>query len=132
MSRLAALAVGILLTAPAILAVPAADKPLRTQGLDEARLEQFSLPAQLTPGYELRARRIVFAPGGTVVEHSHVDRPGVAYVLEGSMTEHRGNVARVVRAGDTWAEDATAVHWLENTTDRPCIFLSVDLVKKQG
>ena len=86
MPRLAALAVGIMLTAPASVAVPAASKPLRTQGLDEARLEQFSLPAQLPPAYELRARRIVFAPGGTVVEHSHADRPGVVYVLEGSMT----------------------------------------------
>jgi quercetin dioxygenase-like cupin family protein len=106
------------------------NRPARTQGLEDARLQQFPLPTQISSGYELRARRIVFAPGGTVVEHSHAERPGVVYVLEGSMIEHRGETARVVKAGDTWVEDANTVHWLENRGDAPCVFLSVDLIKK--
>jgi quercetin dioxygenase-like cupin family protein len=35
-----------------------------------------------------------------------------------------------VKAGDTLVEDANTVHWLENRGDAPCVFLSVDLIKK--
>jgi quercetin dioxygenase-like cupin family protein len=45
------------------------------------------------------------------------------------MTEHRGEKAREVKAGDTWVEDAAPLHWLENKTDRPCVLLAMDLVK---
>ena len=110
--------------------VSAQNRPAKTQGLEDARLQQFSLPTQVSPGHELRARRIVFAPGGTVAEHSHAERPGIVYVLEGSMIEHRGEAVRIVKAGDTWVEDANTVHWLENSSDTPCIFLSVDVIKK--
>jgi quercetin dioxygenase-like cupin family protein len=115
---------------PALVAAPvvAEQKPEKTQGLEESRLQQFPL-SQIAPGRDLRTRRIVFAPGGTVAEHSHSDRPGIVYVLEGSMTEHRGGKAREVKAGDTWIEDASTLHWLANTTDKPCVFLAVDLVK---
>ena len=130
MSRFVALASGTLLVAATTSAVAQERKPTKTQGLEEMRLEQFSLPLQVSSGYELRARRIVFAPGGTVVEHAHAERPGIVYVLQGSMTEHRGDSARLVKAGETWVEDAGTVHWLENTSNAPCVFVSVDLVRK--
>ena len=130
MPKFVALASGTLLITAITFALAQEKKPTKTQGLEEARLEQFSLPPQVSSGYELRARRIVFAPGGTVVEHAHADRPGVVYVLQGSMTEHRGASARLVKAGESWVEDAATVHWLENTSDAPCVFVSVDLVRK--
>src|SRR5450631_1017317 len=91
----------------------AAQKPEKTQGLGETVLQQFPLAAQIPAmqGYELRGRRIVIAPGGAVTEHSHADRPGIVYILEGSMTEHRGEIARTVNVGDTWAEDVNTLHW---------------------
>lgn len=108
-------------------------KPQKTQGLDASLLQQFPLAAQIPSmdGYELRGRRIVLAPGGTVTEHSHADRPGIVYILEGTLTEYRNGVGRIVKPGDTWAEEANTVHWMENTTDKPAIFWAVDLVKKQ-
>lgn len=111
----------------------AAQKPEKTQGLDATGLQQFPLAAQIAVmrGYELRGRRIVVAPGGAVTEHSHADRPGIVYILEGSMTEHRGEIARTVKVGDTWAEDFNTLHWFENTTDKPCVIWAVDIVQKQ-
>lgn len=107
-------------------------KPQKTQGIDAVELQQFPLAAQIPSmdGYELRGRRIAIAPGGTITEHSHADRPGIVYILEGSLTEHRNGIARVVRPGDTWSEDANTIHWIENTTDKPATIWAVDLVKK--
>ena len=36
---------------------------------------------------KLRTRRITIAPGGSVAWHQHQQRPGVAYLIEGSLTE---------------------------------------------
>jgi quercetin dioxygenase-like cupin family protein len=107
-------------------------KPQKTQGIDATALQQFPLAAQIPAmaGYELRGRRIVIAPGGTITEHSHADRPGIVYILEGTLTEYRNGVARIVKPGDTWAEEANTVHWIENKTDKPCVIWAVDLVKK--
>lgn len=107
-------------------------KPQKTQGIDAKVLQQFPLAAQIPAmaGYELRGRRIVIAPGGTITEHSHSDRPGIVYILEGTLTEHRNGVARIVKPGDTWAEEANTVHWMENKSDKPTVIWAVDLIKK--
>ena len=41
-------------------------------------------------GRELRLRQITIAPGGSIGLHLHDQWPGVAYILEGQMTERRG------------------------------------------
>src|SRR5713101_2624856 len=107
----------------AAYAYSAGIKPDKTEGLNPTVLHQFEFGSQIpkAKGLELRARRIVITPGGHVTEHSHADRPGVVYVLEGSLTEHRGDVARVVNAGDTWVEDAGTVHWFENVTAKQAV-----------
>ncbi len=111
----------------------ALEKPKKTQGLEVKPLELHDLKMQIPKmdGYQLRARSITIKPGGTIAEHSHAKRPGVVYILEGSMTEHRGDVARVVKAGDTWTEASDTVHWMENTSGKPCTIIAVDLVKKK-
>lgn len=113
----------------------AGQKPEKTQGLEgtTTAIEEFPLAAQIPAmaGYALRGRRITIVPGGAITEHSHAERPGIVYIVEGTMTEHRGDVARVVKAGDSWPEDAGTVHWFENTGDKPCVIWSVDLVPKK-
>jgi quercetin dioxygenase-like cupin family protein len=111
----------------------ASQKPEKTQGLEVTPLQLHNLKMQIPvmAGYELRTRSIVIKPGGTIAEHSHSDRPGVVYVLKGSMTEHRGDVSRVVNVGDTWTESFDTMHWMENTSGKPCTILAVDLVVKK-
>lgn len=81
-------------------------------------------------GRVLRAREIVVAPGGVVAVHEHHQRPGLAYILEGEIIEHRNDADRqlVRRAGDAAFERTGVVHWWENRSDKPARALVVDIV----
>lgn len=85
------------------------------------------------PGMEgraLRAREIVIDPGGVVAVHQHDARPGLAYILDGEIVEHRSDSERplVRRAGDVAFENSGITHWWENTTEKPVRALVVDVV----
>lgn len=82
----------------------------------------------------LRAREIVVAPGGVVAVHQHEQRPGVAYILEGEMTEFRGDppVPTVHRAGSAAFERTGVTHWWENRGTTTARALVVDIVPAEG
>jgi quercetin dioxygenase-like cupin family protein len=81
-------------------------------------------------GRVLRARELLIAPGGVVAVHQHDQRPGVAYILEGEMTEFRGEKAEPIvhKAGSTALEWSGVTHWWENRSDKPARALVVDIV----
>jgi quercetin dioxygenase-like cupin family protein len=78
----------------------------------------------------LRARELVIDPGGVVAVHEHQGRPGVAYLIEGELIEHRSDADAPLRrqAGDAAFESSGLVHWWENRSERPARALVVDLV----
>ncbi len=81
-------------------------------------------------GRELRVRLIVFEPGGAVPLHSHDGRPGIATVIQGTLTEHvpgKGTFER--HTGDRLIEGRNTVHWAENKTDATVMVLATDLFK---
>ena len=81
-------------------------------------------------GRQLRMRTITVEPGGVVALHSHKGRPAVAYMLQGTLTEHVQNGATHERhEGDSWTEDRNAVHWSENKGDKPLVLIAVDVFK---
>ena len=79
---------------------------------------------------ELRARELTIAPGGVVAVHQHEQRPGLAYILEGEITEHRSDqTAPVLRkAGDVAFENSGITHWWENTSNAVVRALVVDII----
>ena len=81
-------------------------------------------------GRMLRAREIVIAPGGVIAVHEHNKRPGVAYIVEGEIIEHRNdhNEPIVRRAGDAAFEKTGVAHWWENRSQTPVRALVVDVV----
>lgn len=81
-------------------------------------------------GRDLRARVIVVQPGGVVAVHQHEQRPGVAYIIEGEITEHRSDESEPVlrRAGDAAFEKSGISHWWQNHSDTPTTALVVDIV----
>jgi quercetin dioxygenase-like cupin family protein len=83
-------------------------------------------------GRVLRARELLIAPGGVVAVHQHDRRPGVAYILEGEMTEFRGAQAEPVvhKAGSTALEWSGVTHWWENRSGKPARALVVDIVSE--
>jgi len=83
-------------------------------------------------GRQLRMRMVTIEPGGVFgPEHDHVDRPGLVYVLEGTITDHRDGVATEYGPGLGWPEDRNTVHWLENRGAAPAVEISVDIVRQE-
>ena len=83
-------------------------------------------------GRRLRMRMVTIEPGGVFGPmHDHVDRPGLVYVLEGTITDHRDGVATEYGPGVGWPEDRHTYHWLENRGTTPAVEVSVDIVKKE-
>jgi quercetin dioxygenase-like cupin family protein len=79
-------------------------------------------------GRELRMRMFTFEPGAVFGPvHDHKDRPGMVYILQGTITDHRGGVATDYGPGVGWPEDRTTMHWLENRGAVPAVEISVDI-----
>ena len=80
----------------------------------------------------LRARRITIGPGGSVAWHEHQQRPGVAYLIEGSLIEIRDDGSGVRRiehqAGDAVFESKGVLHAWENISQHPATAVVVDMV----
>ncbi len=125
---------------PTILLVVAAtalagnQAPTQTKGMTFDVVQQNNLGAQIAvmEGHDFRGRRITFAPGAEIVEHSHAERPGIVYVISGSVIEFRNGKKITYTAGDSWIETADTNHWAKNgsKTEEAVIFM-VDLPPKK-
>jgi len=83
-------------------------------------------------GRQLRMRMVTIDPGGVFGPvHDHRGRPGMVYVLQGTITDHRDGVATDYGPGPGWPEDRSTVHWLENRGSVPAVEVSVDIVRKE-
>lgn len=81
-------------------------------------------------GRQLRLRTVTIEPGGMAALHSHKGRPAVAYIAQGTLTEHREGVGtREYGAGDSLTEDGGTTHWAENKGSEPVIVVAVDVFK---
>ncbi|HET7568003.1 MAG TPA: cupin domain-containing protein [Gaiellaceae bacterium] len=83
-------------------------------------------------GRQLRMRMVTIAPGGVFGPvHDHKDRPGLVYVLEGTITDCRDGVDTEYGPGPGWPEDRNTLHWLENRGSVPAVEISVDIVRQE-
>ncbi len=83
-------------------------------------------------GRQLRMRRVTMEPGGVFGPvHDHVDRPGLVFILQGTITDHRDGVATEYGPGVGWPEDRDTLHWLENRGGVPAVEISVDIVRRE-
>ncbi len=81
-------------------------------------------------GRQLRMRMVTIEPGGVFGPiHDHKDRPGIVYILQGTITDHRNGVATDYGPGVGWPEDRNTTHWLENRGTTPAVEISVDIVR---
>jgi quercetin dioxygenase-like cupin family protein len=82
-------------------------------------------------GRQLRMRLVTFEPGAVHGPmHDHKDRPGMVYVLHGTITDHRNGVATEYGPGPGWPEDASTLHWLENRGTTTATEISIDIVRE--
>ncbi|MCB5282802.1 cupin domain-containing protein [Arthrobacter sp. AL08] len=82
-------------------------------------------------GRLLRMRMVTIEPGGVFGPvHDHKDRPGMVYILQGTITDHRNGAATDYGPGMGWPEDGNTIHWLENRGAAPAVEISVDIVRQ--
>ncbi len=83
-------------------------------------------------GRQLRMRLVTFQPGAVFGPiHDHKDRPGIVYILQGTITDHREGVDTDYGPGLGWPEDRNTLHWLENKGTVPAVEISVDIVRQE-
>lgn len=102
-----------------------------TRGVTAELLATLDLDPEIEgmAGRQLRMRMFTFEPGAVFGPlHDHKGRPGVVYILEGTITDHRGGVATDYGPGVGWPEDRNTTHWLENRGPLPAVEISVDIV----
>jgi quercetin dioxygenase-like cupin family protein len=107
---------------------------LETKGVAVKLLAALDLGPEIEgmTGRQLRMRLVTIEPGGVFgPTHDHVDRPGMVYILQGTITDHRDGVAREYGPGLGWPEDKSTTHWLENRGTTLAVEISVDIVRKQ-
>ena len=103
-----------------------------TSGVTSELLATVDLGAEIDgmAGRQLRMRMFTFEPGAVFGPmHDHRDRPGIVYVLQGTITDHRDGVAVDYGPGVGWPEDRNTRHWLENRGEVPAVEISVDIVR---
>jgi quercetin dioxygenase-like cupin family protein len=120
--------IGGLLPASAQQAPPTENKGVKTDVLATIDLGPEIDGMQ---GRQLRLRLITVDPGGVIALHSHKDRPAVARVLQGTLTEHReGGGGKEYTEGQSWSEGKETTHWAENKGTKPTVVLVGDIVKQ--
>ena len=107
----------------------------QAQGVEVQVLAMVDLTGEIEgmEGRRLRMRMVTIEPGGVFGPiHDHAGRPGVVYVLQGTITDHRDGVATDYGPGLGWPEDRNTNHWLENRGSTPAVEVSVDIVSTRS
>jgi len=107
------------------------DTAPETRGVSAQLLATLDLGPEIDgmAGRQLRMRMFTFEPGAVFGPvHDHRGRPGMVYVLQGTITDHRDGVATEYGPGAGWPEDAGTTHWLENRGSTAAVEISVDIV----
>jgi len=105
-----------------------------TRGVSSELLATIDLGPEIEGmgGHQLRMRMFTFEPGAVFGPlHDHKGRPGMVYVLQGTITDHRDGVATDYGPGVGWPEDRNTLHWLENRGTTPAVEISVDIVTQE-
>jgi quercetin dioxygenase-like cupin family protein len=104
-----------------------------TKGVTSIVLKTIDLGQEIEgmSGLQFRMRLFTFEPGSVFGPlHDHIGRPGLVYILQGTITDHRDGVATDYGPGLGWSEDKNTMHWLENRGDVPAVEISVDIVRQ--
>jgi len=105
-----------------------------TKGVTVKQLAAIDLGPEIDgmAGRQLRMRIVTIEPGGVIGPvHNHKDRPGVVYILQGTITDHRNGLAKDYGPGLGWPEDKYTTHWLENRGTTTAVEISVDIFNQK-
>jgi quercetin dioxygenase-like cupin family protein len=104
-----------------ISAQPDPNRPTSEQ-VAKVSLAEVGLPAGAAS-----ATRFVYAPGRAMTPHTHVGRTSIITVVQGRLTEHRGEVVNVYKAGDVITVAEGTSHANENAGPDTLIYVEVNI-----
>jgi len=79
------------------------------------------------PAGAASATRFVYEPGRAMAPHTHTGRTSIITVVQGQLTEHRGDVVRVYKAGDVISVAEGTTHANENAGPGTLIYVEVNI-----
>ena len=79
------------------------------------------------PAGAASATRFVYAPGRAMAPHTHTGRTSIITVVQGHLTEHRGDVVHVYKAGDVISVAEGTTHANENAGPDTLIYVEVNI-----
>ncbi len=122
---------GIVIGVGLHVAIGQQTSPTQLKGMKAIKTSTLDLGPQIAEmrGYRLGMRVIQVEPAGHTPKHSHKDRPGMGYVLQGAVTEHGVRGTTEYRAGDIFVENRDTTHWMENNGTEPALVLAIDITK---
>ena len=79
--------------------------------------------------FSLRMRLITIEPGGHTSFHVHKNRPGIVYIVSGSIINHEeGKPPKEISAGEIFYETQGYAHYIENKGNISATLISADIV----
>lgn len=79
------------------------------------------------PAGAASATRFLYVPGKSMAPHTHTGRTSIITIVSGQLTEHRGDVVHVYKAGDVITVAEGATHANENAGTEPLIYVEVNI-----
>jgi quercetin dioxygenase-like cupin family protein len=79
------------------------------------------------PAGAASATRFVYGPGKAMAPHTHTGRTSIITVVQGELTEHRGDVVHVYKAGDVITVAEGTTHANENAGKGTLIYVEVNI-----
>ncbi len=110
------------------------DAAHESKGVTVDLLSQIDLGLEVEgmAGLRFRMRMVTIEPGGVFGPvHDHKGRPGLVYILQGTITDHRDGATHEYGPGLGWPEDKDTTHWLENRGTTAAVEISVDIVRRE-
>jgi quercetin dioxygenase-like cupin family protein len=71
--------------------------------------------------------RFTYAPGKAMPPHTHTGRTSIIVIVQGQLTERRGETVRVLKAGDVATVAEGATHANENAGSEPLIYVEINI-----
>jgi len=105
--------------------------PTQPKGMKVIKTAAIDLGPQIEAmqGWRMGVRVVQMEPGGHFVMHSHKDRPGMGYLIQGVLTEHGVGGTTEHRMGDIMVENKDTTHWIQNNGTEPMLLLAIDITK---
>ncbi len=101
---------------------PSASGRPQSEVVAKVNLSEVGLPAGA-----VSVSRFVYAPGKVMAPHTHTGRTSIITIVSGQLTEHRGDVKRVYKAGDVITVAEGATHANENAGSDDLIYVEVNI-----